>query len=150
MAPVSSNRYFDIHGTIQYGFTLKCLCGMTRTYSQMHRTDKYSQHSSIIWPVWLNVWVFVYELSVVGLSPIGVTLTSGMAHVSSKKYLDFQVTIKCEFNLKRLHDMTRTYSQMQCTDNYSQHNSIIWPVWLNSWVFFDELGVVIPSSVEVT
>ena len=32
------------------------------TYSQMHRTDKYSQHSSIIWPVWLNGWVFVYEL----------------------------------------------------------------------------------------
>ena len=27
---------------------------MIRTYSQMHRTDKYSQHSSIIWPVWLN------------------------------------------------------------------------------------------------
>ena len=33
----------------------------------MHRTNKYSQHSSIIysksWPVWLNGWVFVYELS---------------------------------------------------------------------------------------
>ena len=29
----------------------------------MHRTDKYSQHSSIIWPVWLNGWVFVYELN---------------------------------------------------------------------------------------
>ena len=34
------------------------------------RIDKYSQHSSIIWPlwlnswpVWLNGWVFVYELS---------------------------------------------------------------------------------------
>ena len=36
---------------------------MTRIYSQMHRTDKYSQHSSIIWTVWLNGWVFVYELS---------------------------------------------------------------------------------------
>ena len=36
---------------------------MIRTYSQMHRTDKYSQHSSIIWPVWPNGWVFVYELS---------------------------------------------------------------------------------------
>ena len=29
----------------------------------MHRTDKYSRHSSIIWPVWLNGWVYVYELS---------------------------------------------------------------------------------------
>ena len=35
---------------------------MTRC-SQMHRTDKYSEHSSIIWPVWPNGWVFVYELS---------------------------------------------------------------------------------------
>ena len=36
---------------------------MTRTYSQMHRTDKYSEHWLIIWPVWANGWVFVYELS---------------------------------------------------------------------------------------
>ena len=27
---------------------------MIITYSQMHRTDKQSQHSSFIWPVWLN------------------------------------------------------------------------------------------------
>ena len=33
------------------------------TYSQMHRTDKHSEHSSIISPVWRNGWVFVYELS---------------------------------------------------------------------------------------
>ena len=36
---------------------------MIITYSQMHRTDKCSQHNSIIWPVWLNGWVSVYELS---------------------------------------------------------------------------------------
>ena len=29
----------------------------------MHRKDKYSQHSSIIWSVWPNGWEFVYELS---------------------------------------------------------------------------------------
>ena len=34
----------------------------------MHRADKYSQHSSIIWPVWLNGWVFVYELSGCGFN----------------------------------------------------------------------------------
>ena len=44
--------------TIQCGFTLKLVRDMI-----MHRTDKYSQHCSIIWPVWLNGWVFVYELS---------------------------------------------------------------------------------------
>ena len=40
--------------SIECGFTLKHVRDMTRTYSQMHRTDKYSEHSSIIWPVWLN------------------------------------------------------------------------------------------------
>ena len=43
----------------------------TRLYahvtSPIHRTDKYSQHSSIVWPVWLNGRVFVYELSGCGL-----------------------------------------------------------------------------------
>ena len=53
----------DIQATIECGFTLKRIRDMTRTYSQMHRTDKYSEHSSVIWPVWPNGWVFVYELS---------------------------------------------------------------------------------------
>ena len=52
--------------TIECGFTLKLECDMIKTYSQMHHTDKYSQHSSIIWSVWLNGWVFVYELSECG------------------------------------------------------------------------------------
>ena len=47
-------------------FTLKLVRYMIITYSQMHRAYKYSQHSSIIWPVWLNHWVFVYELSSCG------------------------------------------------------------------------------------
>ena len=37
----------------------------------MHHTDKYSQHSSIIWPVWLNGWVFVYKLSGCGFESSG-------------------------------------------------------------------------------
>ena len=45
--------------TIECGFTPKCICDMTRTYSQMHHTDKYSEHSLIIRPVWPNGWVFV-------------------------------------------------------------------------------------------
>ena len=35
------------------------------------------------------------------------------------------------FNLKRVRHIIRTYSQIHCTDKYSQYNSIIWPVWLN-------------------
>ena len=42
------------------GWIQKRVRDMTRTYNQMHRTDKYSQYSSIIWPGWPNGWVFVY------------------------------------------------------------------------------------------
>ena len=32
--------------TIEFTFTLKCVCDMIITYSQMHCTDKYSQHTA--------------------------------------------------------------------------------------------------------
>ena len=40
--------------TIEFGFTLKLVRDMIITWSKMYYTDKCSQHSSIIWPVWLN------------------------------------------------------------------------------------------------
>ena len=52
--PALSKEFRDIQATIECGFTLKRVRDMTRTYSQMHRTDKYSEHSSIIRPVWPN------------------------------------------------------------------------------------------------
>ena len=60
--------------TIEYGFTLKLVPDMIITYNQMHYTDKYSQHSSVVWPVWLNDWVFVFKLSGcgVGSNPVAV------------------------------------------------------------------------------
>ena len=36
---------------------------MTKTYNKLHKTGQYSQQSWIIWPVCLNGWVVVYELS---------------------------------------------------------------------------------------
>ena len=57
------NSNLPIQATIECGFTLKCLRDMMRTYSQVHRTDKYSQYNSISWPAWLNGGVFVYELN---------------------------------------------------------------------------------------
>ena len=63
MAPASSKEFLDIQATVECGFTLKLVRDMIKTYNQMHRTDKYSQLSSIIWPVWLNGLVFVYKLS---------------------------------------------------------------------------------------
>ena len=46
-----------------YGLTLKRLRDMIRTNSEMHLTGKYSQHSSILWPVGINGPMFLYELS---------------------------------------------------------------------------------------
>ena len=54
MAPASSKEFLDIQATVECGFTLKFVCDMIKTHNQMHRTDKYSKLSSIIWPVWLN------------------------------------------------------------------------------------------------
>ena len=61
--PASSKKFLDLQAIRECGFTLKGVRDMTRTYSQMHCTDKYSEQWPIIWPVWPNVWVLVYELS---------------------------------------------------------------------------------------
>ena len=53
-APVLSKELLDIQATIECGFTLIHVRDMIKIYNQMHRTDKYSQHSSVIYPVWLN------------------------------------------------------------------------------------------------
>ena len=37
--------------------------------------------------------------------------TSDFAPASSKEFLDIQATIECGFTVKRVRDMTRTYSQ---------------------------------------
>ena len=49
IAPFSSQEYLDFQTNIEWGFTLEHVREMTRKYSKMHRTDKYSQLSSIIW-----------------------------------------------------------------------------------------------------
>ena len=54
MAPSSSKELLAIQATLECRFTLKLAHDIIITYSQMHLTDKCSQHSSIIWQVWLN------------------------------------------------------------------------------------------------
>ena len=49
---------------------------------------------------------------------------------------NYRVWIHCETRS----DMITTYTQMHCADNYSQHGSIIWSVWLNGWVFVYKLS----------
>ena len=88
----------DIQATIECGFTLKRVRDMSRTYSQMHRTDKYSEHSLIIWPVWPNGLVFVYELSGSGFESSCSHLRKKLlCHVIVKNYL---CNILCKFLIK--------------------------------------------------
>ena len=58
----------------------------------------------------------------------------------SKEFLDIHATIECELTLKRVRDMTRTYSQMHYIGKYSEHSSIIWSVLSIGWVFIYELS----------
>ena len=58
----SNYRYFHLLMIYQC-ITLEGVHDMIRTCSQLHRTNKYSEHSSIIWSVWPYGWVFVYKLS---------------------------------------------------------------------------------------
>ena len=123
--------------TIECGFTLKLVREMIITYIQMLG----SQHISIIWIIWLNGWVFVYEIS-------GCEFESRCCHLKlpiwcllqARSSLIFRQTIECEFTLKLVRGMIITYIQMHRTDKYSRHSSIIWPVWLNGWVFVYELS----------
>ena len=45
-----------------------------------------------------------------GSSPVAVISPSDFAPASSKEFLDIQATVECGFTLKRVRDMTRTYS----------------------------------------
>ena len=47
---------------------------------------------------------------VLGSNPVAVTSPSDFAPALSKEFLDIQATIECGFTLKRIRDMTRTYS----------------------------------------
>ena len=55
---------------------------------------------------------------VLGSSPVAVTETSDVAPASIKELLDIHAIIEDRFTLKRVRDMTRTYSQMHGTVRY--------------------------------
>ena len=111
-AAASSKEFLDIQANIECGFTLKHVRGMTRTYSQMHRIDKYSQHSSIIWPVWLNGWVFVYELSDCGFE-------SSCSHLTFRFRGCFEQRVPWHSGKYRvrIHSETRTWHDKDIQSN---------------------------------
>ena len=74
----------------------------------MHRTDKYSQHSSVIWPVRLNGWMFVFELS-------GCGFKSSCSHVNCRTSVTWVLT-KFWMSLEQVMDECRT-SDSKCMFN---------------------------------
>ena len=79
---------------------------------QMHYTDKYSQHSSIICPVWLNGWVFVYELS-------GCGFESGCSHLNFRFCTCFEQGVPWHSGNYRvwIHSQTRTWQDKNIQSN---------------------------------
>ena len=101
----------------------------------MHRIDKYSKHSSILWNVRLNRWGFVYELNGPGLECSCSQLNFRLHACFKQVFLDIWATIECRFTLKHIRDNTRTYNQIDRTDMNSEHSSIICPVCINGSLF---------------
>ena len=87
--------------------TLKFVCDKIKTYCQMHHTNRHSQHSSIIWQVGLNGWVFVYELGGCGFQSRCNHLNFRYRACLSKQFLGIQATAECRFTLKQVCDMIK-------------------------------------------
>ena len=135
---VLSKELLDFQANIECGFTLKPVVDITRAYSQIHRTSKYPQDSSMIPLVWLNGWVFVYKLG-------GCRLESSCSHLlfRCRVCLEQRVPWHSGKDAVSIHSETHTWYDkniQQRTDKYSQHSSIICPVCLNGWVFVYKLS----------
>ena len=51
-----------------------------------------------------------------------MTQTSDFPAASNKEFVDCQETIECGFTVKQVRYMTRTYSQIDRADKYSEHS----------------------------
>ena len=90
---------------------------------------------------WLNGWMFVYELS-------GCGFESSCSHLNFRFCSCFEQGVpwhsgnyRVWIHLKRVRDMIK--HTVKCTvqrTDHSQQSSIIWPVWLNGWLFVYELS----------
>ena len=78
-------------------FNITCKCSW---HEHTQITKFVNKHSAILpnWKIWLNCFVFVYELSSCELESHCV---SDISRVLSKEFVDNQATIECRFTLKR-------------------------------------------------
>ena len=125
---IEKTRYIEVYSFLNDGAllcVLVCRCIWLYLLIKSPTRFRVNPHP-IVWAVWLNGWLFVYELSGCGFeSSCSHLKASDFFLFSSKGFLDIQATIRCGFTLKRMRGMVITYSQMHRTDNYTQHSSII-------------------------
>ena len=76
------------------------------------RQKTHSQHSSIIWPVWLNGWVFVYELN-------GCGFESRCSHLNFRIRACFEQGVPWHSRNYRvwIHSETRTWHDKNIQSN---------------------------------
>ena len=88
---------------------------MTATGPELRTTYFVNEHSTI-WPVWPNGWVFFYELSGSGFEFSCRKLNFRFCACFEQGVPWHSANIECEFTLKRVRGMTRTYSQLNCSN----------------------------------
>ena len=108
----------DIGVTIECGSILKWVRYIITAKTHLHRTDKYLQYRSIIWPFWLNDCLLVHELTGCRFEPGCSHLNFGNCACLIKYFLDIFATAECECTLKRVRDMICTYSQIYHPGKY--------------------------------
>ena len=91
---------------------------------------------------WYPIVAWMSRYSLLEISVIScISDSNGIKKHSSKEFEFFDIQTTCSVDsLWYARYKITTYSQSQCTDKYSQHSSIIWPVWLKNIVFVCKLS----------
>ena len=122
---------------------------MTRTYNQMHRTDKYSEDGSTIWLVRPNDWLFVNELSSSGFEWTCIYFNFRFRTYFMQEVPWYSLNYRVPIHLKTRmwHDNNIQSNAPYISILRTQLNHLagltIWPVlpvWQNAWVFVYELS----------
>ena len=138
--PALRKEFLDIQPTLECGLSLKPMRDMTRTYSEMHHTDKCSEESSMIWPIYPNGWAFVYQLSDSRFECSSIHFNFWFRACLEQAVLWQSSITECRITLKSVRDMARTYSQMHCAYKCAEESSMIWQVCRNGRAFDYQLS----------
>ena len=122
MVPARARSSLILTPTINSRFILKLAIDMIITYTQVHRTNKYSQHSSIIWAVWLNGLVFFYVQS-------GYGFKSHSCHLNFRYATCFEQWVPRHWGKPKSADslwnsyVTWKYHTVKCNVQINTHNT---------------------------